>query len=335
LGEAGVVLAVGDAVVEHAAQVVAQVPSRWHEAGQGADVVIITYTSLRGALEPLLQLRKQQGYAVAVVDVEDLYDENSYGEHTAQAIQDFVVQAKSWKRAPRYVLLVGDASSDEKNYLGLGENDLVPTKLIWTNTFETASDDWLADTNGDGFADLAIGRLPVRTAAQAQMVVSKIVGYEQRAQTAGAVMVADLAGEDDFEATSRAVEQMLPAGMSVQEIFRSRMDDQTASRAIISAINRGPKLVNYAGHGSSNLWRGNLLTTDSVGQLTNQQPWRSLAAKGRRRRHRRLGLVDGDGGRGAGAGRSRNRPATLQRHERQRPAFDDWRSRHARQGLGA
>jgi hypothetical protein len=266
-----VLLAVCDEAVEHVAQVVAQAPSRWHDANQGADVVIITHGSLRGALEPLLQLRKQQGYAVTVVDVEDLYDENSYGEHTAQAVADFLAQAKSWKRAPRFALLVGDASSDAKNYLGLGENDLVPTKLIWTNTFETASDDWLADTNGDGFADLAIGRLPVRTAAQAQTVVNKIVGYEQRAQTDGAVMVADYAGEDDFEATTRAIEQTLPAGMSVQEIFRSRMDDETASRAIIAAINRGPKLVNYAGHGSSNLWRGSLLTTDSVGQLTNQQ----------------------------------------------------------------
>jgi len=266
-----VLLAVSDQMVERAAQVVAQVPSSWHVASQGADVVIITHGSLRGALEPLLQMRKQQGYAVAVVDVEDLYDENSYGEHGPQAIADFLVQAKSWKRAPRYVMLMGDASYDVKNYLGLGENDLVPTKLIWTNTFETASDDWLADTNGDGTADLAIGRLPVRTAAQAQMIVSKIVSYEQGSRTSGVVMVADLAEDYDFEAASLAVEQTLPAGINVREIYRSRMDDVTASQAIIDAINRGPKLVNYVGHGSSNLWRGNLLTTDSVALLTNQQ----------------------------------------------------------------
>jgi Peptidase family C25 len=266
-----VLLAVSDKALERAAQVVPQVPSSWHVASQGADVVMITHGSLRSALEPLLQVRKQQGYAVAVVDVEDVYDEYSYGQHSAQAIQDFLAQVKNWKRAPRFVLLVGDASYDPKNYLGLGENDLVPTKVIWTNTFKTASDDWLADNNGDGIADLAIGRLPVRTVAQAQTVVSKIVSYEQATQTNGVVMVADLAGEYDFEAASLAVEQTLPVGMSVQEIYRSRMDDGTASQAIINAINRGPKLVNYAGHGSSSVWRGNLLTTDSVGLLTNQQ----------------------------------------------------------------
>src|SRR5205085_4524705 len=53
--------------------------------------------------------------------------------------------------------------------------------------------------------------------------------------------------------------------------YRSRMDDGAASRAIIDGINRGPKLVNYAGHGSSSLWRGSLLTTDSVSLLTNRQ----------------------------------------------------------------
>src|SRR5205085_4575319 len=94
---------------------------------------------------------------------------------------------------------------------------------------------------------------------------------EQGMPTSGALLVADLAAEYDFEVASQAVEQRLPAGTPVQEVFRSRMDDVTANRAIIEAINRGPKLVNYAGHGSASVWRGSLLTNDSVPLLTNQQ----------------------------------------------------------------
>ncbi len=265
-----VLLAVTDSGLERAAQVKPQVGSSWHLASQGADVVMVVHGSLRGALEPLLQMRKQQGYAVAVVDVEDVYDEFSYGQKTAQAIQDFLAAATKWKRAPRYVLLVGDASYDGKNYLGLGEWDLVPTKVVWTNTFETASDDWLADVNGDGVPEMAVGRLPVRTPEEATRVIAKITGYRNN-QTDGALLVADRNEGFDFETASNTVKGLLPAGMAVRQIFRAQMDDATASQAIINAVNRGPKLVNYAGHGSSSIWRGNLLTTDSVSQMTNQQ----------------------------------------------------------------
>src|SRR5207253_5676672 len=61
-----VLLVVGDRAYQQA-QVVPQVASSWHLPNQGADVVMLTTASLRGALEPLVGLRKQQGYAVAVV----------------------------------------------------------------------------------------------------------------------------------------------------------------------------------------------------------------------------------------------------------------------------
>ena len=66
---------------------------------------------------------------------------------------------------PRFALLVGGASADARNFLGLGELDFVPTKLVDTVFLETASDDWFVDADGDGLPAIAVGRLPVRTAA--------------------------------------------------------------------------------------------------------------------------------------------------------------------------
>jgi hypothetical protein len=265
-----VLLVVGERAYQQA-QVVQQVGTSWHAANQGADVVMVVGAGLRGAVEPLVGLRKQQGYAVAVVEVEDVYDEFSYGQKAAQAVQDFVAATRQWKRVPRWLLLVGDASYDPKDYTGLGDWDLVPTKQVWVNTMETASDEWLGDVNGDGLAEVAVGRLPVRTAQQAQALVTKIVSYAQSAQTQGALLVADTPGEYDFEAASNAIEQLIPADTHVQKVYRRLTDDQTASRAIIEAVNRGPKLVNYAGHGSASVWRGNLLTINSVAQMSNGQ----------------------------------------------------------------
>ena len=96
-------------------------------------------------------------------------------EKSPQAVKDFLLYARTrWKLAPRYVLLAGDASYDQKNYLGAGDFDLVPTKLIDTEFMETASDDWFADFDNDGLAEMATGRLPVRTAAEAAAMVADV-----------------------------------------------------------------------------------------------------------------------------------------------------------------
>jgi hypothetical protein len=106
--------------------------------------VILTRREFFESLGPLVSLRQKQGYSIAVIDIEDIYDEFSYGQKTPQAAKDFLTYAATnWKKAPRFVMLAGDASFDPKNYLGFGDSDLVPTKLIDTQYLETASDDWL------------------------------------------------------------------------------------------------------------------------------------------------------------------------------------------------
>ena len=106
---------------------------------------------------------------MALVDIEDIYGEFSYGMRNPQALKDFLFRARSsWRRPPRFVLLVGDASFDPRNYEGYGSFDFVPTKLVDTAYLETASDDWFVDFDDDGLPDLAVGRLPVRTAEEAR-----------------------------------------------------------------------------------------------------------------------------------------------------------------------
>ncbi|HJQ25162.1 MAG TPA: C25 family cysteine peptidase, partial [Blastocatellia bacterium] len=257
--------------IESPLQISTQRPSSWNRAGNGADLLVITHQRFIPSLEPLKALRQSQGYSVAVVDVEDVYDEFSYGAHAAQAVRDFLNRATTvWKKAPRWVLLVGDASADPRDYLGLGDNDLVPTGRITTLQMETASDEWLGDRNGDGLSEVAIGRLPVRTEADAARLVRKIISYDSTRHE-GALLVADRPDGYDFEGASAAIRNLLPAGMAVTEVYRSRMDDQTAHQAVMAGINRGPMLVNYAGHGSMSVWRGSLLVTNDTTSLGNRE----------------------------------------------------------------
>ncbi|HXI92049.1 MAG TPA: C25 family cysteine peptidase, partial [Blastocatellia bacterium] len=266
-------LALTDDTAQRAANITLDQPSAWRQSNNAANLVIFTRREFMMALEPLKTLRQSQGYKVAVVDIEDVYDEFSYGNKTPQAIQDFLAYARgNWKIAPSFVILAGDASFDPKNYLGFGANDLVPTRLIDTQLMETASDDWLADLNGDGLAEMAMGRLPIRSQREAAGIVAKIVGYDRgsRSRSEGVLLVADDSLDGiNFETSTAELRSIIPADQRVEQINRGGLDPATAKSLLLDAINRGQKIINYDGHGNMNGWRGGLLTVEDADGLSN------------------------------------------------------------------
>jgi hypothetical protein len=258
--------------IKHPAGITRNEPSTLNQKKQVADLVMIAHAGFVGSLSALKALRESQRLSVKVIDIEDVYDEFSFGQKSPHALRDFLSLANaSWKRPPSFVLLVGDASFDPKNYLGLGDHDFVPTKLVDTALLETASDDWFVDFNEDGLPDVAIGRLPVRSLQDATTIVSKIVTYEQSAATQSLLLVADRNDGFDFEAATDRLRSLVPPGLTVEEVRRGQIDDQTARVRLLDAINRGQKLVNYTGHGSVEIWRGNLLTSADAHRLTNEK----------------------------------------------------------------
>ena len=251
-------------------QIKANVTSDWHDESNAADLVMISDRNFIAALQPLKELRQKEGLRVEVADVEDLYDEFNFGEKSPQAIKDFLAYtARSWNAAPHFLLFVGDATYDTKNYLGLGDYDLVPTKLLDTGHLETASDDWFSDFNNDGISDMATGRLPVRSVSEAAAVIAKIVRYSQAIASESALLVSDQNEGFNFEQVSDSIRTLLPPSLRVEELKRGQLDASKAKVTLLEAILRGQKVVNYVGHGSVNLWRGNLLSATDAAGLTN------------------------------------------------------------------
>ena len=271
-GQTRSLIALASDRAEEVADVIANQPSTLTGDNQpGADLVILTHGAFRGAVEPLAQLRRSQGLQVSVVDVEDVYDEFSYGAHSALAVKEFLSwAAANWQRAPRYLLLVGDASLDPRDYLGYGNQDYVPTRMVDSAFLETASDDALADFNEDGLAEMAVGRLPVRTVSQAERVVAKIVTYVPGVSAQGALLVSDHNDGYDFEGVNQQVQSLLPAGMSVAVVNRGDNPTEQVRSQIIGGINQGPQVVNFVGHGSVEVWTGaSLLSSADAAALTN------------------------------------------------------------------
>jgi hypothetical protein len=265
-------LAFADETAQRVASVTPNAPSRWHES-RSADMLIVAHGSLRESLTPLKALREREGVRVEIVDVEDLYDEFSFGAHTPQAVKDFLRWTTThWQQSPRYVLFAGDATIDPRDYEGRGAGDLVPTKLIDTSSMEAPSDEWLADFDGGGVASMALGRLPARTPQDAALLVSKIVGFSPADAGSPAVLVSDRSGTNDldFASASRSVAAQLPSGTGATFISRNDGTADAVRSQIVSAINAGPVVVNFIGHGSTARWTGDdLMRTADASALSN------------------------------------------------------------------
>jgi hypothetical protein len=265
-------LAFANAQADSVAAISLDYPSSLRSNNNGADLIIIAHKDLFMATEPLRALRQDEGLATMTVNVEDVYDEFSYGQKSPQAIRDFLAFAKSnWGTAPRFALLVGSASRDPKNYIGFGDSDLVPTKIIDTTKMETASDEWFADFGNSGLADIHIGRLPARTVDQLSAMIFKIITYQRSIPSSEAALYADSNGDFNFEAASASLRSLIPPNVNVEQINRSETDAATARRRLFKAIQRGQKVVNYIGHGSATIWNDFVLTSDDAASISSNK----------------------------------------------------------------
>ncbi len=250
-------------------------PSTLSTAANNGELIIISYKDWMTEAENWANYRRAQGMNVKVVDVDDIYDEFNYGVLSADSIRSFLNYAKNnWTTKPNYVLMIGDATFDPKNYVGGINYNFVPTRMVDTIYTETCSDDTLADFNNDGLAEIPIGRLPVRDGATVTMLLNKVTVFEQNLGTGsnqginrGALFASDLPDGYDFEGLSSRIAAQLPAGVPRTAVNRGLTNAQTL---LTEQLNSGKFVVNYSGHGNVGVWAANsFFNTTMTGQLTN------------------------------------------------------------------
>ncbi|MFN2395223.1 MAG: type IX secretion system sortase PorU [Bacteroidales bacterium] len=157
------------------------------------DLIIVVPDLLRQEAERLAEFRQNNDdLTVKIVSPQEIYNEFSSGVPDISAIRNYMKmyydRAAETGNYPRYLLLFGNGTYDNKNILGFGGN-FIPTfqtisSLNSTNSYIT--DDFFGlfdDSEGfdaQGAIDLGIGRFPVRTVDEARFVVNKILRYDQR-----------------------------------------------------------------------------------------------------------------------------------------------------------
>lgn len=232
------------------------------------DVLYIAPSMLHAALAPLVDLRRAQGYRVAVVDVQHIYDGWSYGQVDPVAIRAFLQFAR-----PQAVTLVGDGSSDPFDYTDRGAKNvnLIPPYLAMVDPWlgETACETCYAQLDGerptdDRLPDVWLGRLPVKSAAELQTLVAKIIRYETAA-SGGAwrsrmIYLADDADAGgDFAAQAETSIALQPHGVQINRVFFGDSPGQIPTAAIARAatltqFSDGAAVVAYVGHAHQQQW---------------------------------------------------------------------------------
>jgi hypothetical protein len=228
-----------------------------------ADLIIITHKDFLVQSEAWAQYRRNQGFTAKVIEVSELYDEFNYGTISSQSIKDFLEYAyTNWgggTARPKYVMLMGDASWDGRNYENRGYFNMVPAKFVTTVYLETASDEALADFNSDGLAELPIGRISARTTAEVDIAFSKTVNWEAALtptslETRGSLFAYDHNNGFNFSGMSTDVRNQLPGTVPATFVYRG---ETNANQNLIDGLNTGKFIVNYAGHGTAGSWGGN------------------------------------------------------------------------------
>ncbi|HEX3527161.1 MAG TPA: C25 family cysteine peptidase [Thermoanaerobaculia bacterium] len=243
-------------------------------SGNRADYLVLAPAALLGAAQRLANLRQSRGLTTMVVTTEQVFDELAAGVPTPHAFQSFLTYAGShWSLPPHYVVLAGAGSLDYRNLLGFGDC-LVPPLLVQSTGGLFPSDNALADANGDGIPEMAVGRIPVLTEAALDGYTAKLASAEAAGTpdwAHNAIFLSDNDdGDTDFSAASDQVAGQIGPAYTPQSIAL-RVTPLAAARAqLLAGLGQGAAVVNYMGHGGlDRLSAGGLLTTSDVAGLTN------------------------------------------------------------------
>ena len=272
-------------------KVMGDVPNQnLHAIGQTDMVIIIPSNGIyRSAAERLADAhRTMDGITVEVVAAQQVYNEFSSGTPDVTAYRRLMKmlydRAATSDDAPKYLLLFGDGWYDNRllTFPGRKQEDyllcyesLNSVDAIQSYVLEDYMG-YLDDAEGGSHVrdkvDLGVGRIPVQSVADANAVVDKLIAYMQNKSAGDWQNRILLLGDDgdnsmpnqhmkDADAIAAVFEQQYPSYIVNRiywddypiEVSATGKRYPAVTKDIYNSLDKGALVVNYSGHGSSNL----------------------------------------------------------------------------------
>ena len=258
--------------------------------GVQADFLVVAHPAFLplsdGEAHPLndyAAARRAEGWDVEVFDIQAVQQAYGWGMPLPQAITRFLAEADR-RMSYTHVLLVGGDSYDYTDNLGLGSISFIPTVYAATNFIpHTPADALLADLDGDGLSDKALGRWPVRTIGDLTSIVTKTLDWRGMRGRNDAVWVTDSedSRQSSFKAQAeRMMEPLRAARWPDQALDRVFFDEviprpglsvaEAARDDLFRKLRAGKALTGFVGHGAPSMWTfQGLLSPDDLTDLDN------------------------------------------------------------------
>jgi hypothetical protein len=266
--------------------------------------VIVTHPDFKEqALRLKAHRERTQGLSTLVVTTQEIFHEFSGGKQDVTAIRDMV--RYFYLKNPgtlKALLLFGKGSydykdilADNKNYVPTyqSRNSLSPLQTYSSDDYfgflDATEGEWSESPAIAHTLDIGVGRLPVKSAAEASTVVDKIIRYETDPSQAGQwrkniVFVAD---DGDFnihqsqaDAMARNIDTQFPF-YNTRKIYldafpqvpgASGETSPETRRQIERVFNEGSLIINFTGHGNERLWTAERILDDAfIQQLKNNR----------------------------------------------------------------
>jgi hypothetical protein len=265
------------------------------------DYVIVTNSLFSAYAEQLAAFHQSySGLSVLVVDQEDVFNEFSSGTPDVAATRDFMKmlydKAENEQEMPKYLLLFGDGSFDNKTTSSPNTNfiltyqsssSLSPTGSFVSDDFYGLLDDNEGSVAGSEGLDIGLGRFPVKSQAEAQIVLDKVFSYVNPDSFGSwrnvVTFIADDAEDSrihmlDANQTADNLTGSYPV-FNVDKIFLDAYEQESTvqgdrypevNQEIDERIEKGSLIMNYTGHGNEKtLAHENVVTLSQINSWEN------------------------------------------------------------------